>query len=47
MVAHAYNPRTQEVEAGGSELQGHPQLHSKFEVRVTTFNIIFWDKNTQ
>lgn len=47
MVAHAYKPVTQEVEAGGSEIQGHPQLHGKFEVRVTTFNTNFWDKDTQ
>lgn len=28
MVAHTYNPSTQEVEAERSGVQGHPQLHS-------------------
>lgn len=27
-VMFAYNPRTQEVETGRSEVQGHLQLHS-------------------
>lgn len=31
MVAHIHNPRTFEVEIGGSESLGHPQLHSKFK----------------
>jgi hypothetical protein len=32
VVAQAYNPSTQETEAGGSsEIQGYPLLHSKFE----------------
>lgn len=31
MVVHAYNPSTQEMEAGGSEFQGHPCPHSNFE----------------
>jgi hypothetical protein len=26
MVVHAYNPIISEVEAGGLEVQGHPQL---------------------
>lgn len=30
VVAHTYNPKTQEVEALGSEVQGHPQ-QSTFE----------------
>jgi hypothetical protein len=29
MVAHIYNPRTQEAEAGRSLVSGHPRLHSK------------------
>lgn len=29
MVVHAYNANTKEVEAGGSEVQGHPLLPSK------------------
>jgi hypothetical protein len=28
---YAYNSSTQEVEAGESEIQGHPQLLSKFK----------------
>lgn len=31
MVAHACDPRTWEVEAGRSNVQSQPQLHSKFE----------------
>lgn len=27
-VVHACNPNTWDVEAGGQEVQGHPQLHS-------------------
>lgn len=29
MMAHAYNSRTQAMESGGSETEGHPQLHIK------------------
>ena len=28
------NPTTWQVEAGGSEVQGHPQLHSKFKASL-------------
>jgi hypothetical protein len=28
LVVHSCNPIIREVEAGGSEVQGHPQLHS-------------------
>jgi hypothetical protein len=28
-MAHVYNPRTQEAEAGGSRVQGVPELHRK------------------
>jgi len=31
MVARSCNSSIWEVEAEGSEIQGHPQLHSKFE----------------
>lgn len=31
MVTHAYNSRAQAVESGGSEIEGHPQLHIKFD----------------
>ena len=34
LVTHAYNPSTQEMEAGGSEVQSPPQLHSKFEASL-------------
>ena len=30
-VAQACDPHTQEVEAGGSGVQGHSQLHSEFQ----------------
>jgi hypothetical protein len=29
LVAHTYNPSTQEVEAGGSWVWGQPMLHNK------------------
>lgn len=32
MMAHTYNPSPEEMEAGGSEVQGHPQLYSGFKV---------------
>lgn len=32
MVKQAYNPIVEEVETVGAENQGHPQIHSKFEV---------------
>lgn len=28
---HAYDPSTEEIEAEGSEVQGRPQLYSKFK----------------
>lgn len=31
---HACNSNTQEVEGGGSEVQGHPQLHSEFKASL-------------
>lgn len=34
MVAHAYNPSPQKVEAGGAEVQGHTQLHRKFKASL-------------
>lgn len=33
-MGHIYNPSTGEVEAGGSESEGHPWHHSKFEVSM-------------
>lgn len=33
-VAGVYHPSTQEVETGGSEVQSHPQLYSKFKASV-------------
>lgn len=29
-----YSPSTQETEAGGSEVQGKPELHSKFKTSL-------------
>jgi hypothetical protein len=29
MMVHTYNPSSQEVEAGGWEVGGQPELHSK------------------
>lgn len=34
MVAHIYNSKTCEVEAGSSGIEGHPCLLSKFEVSL-------------
>lgn len=34
VTAQAYNLDIQEVEAGGSEAQGHPQLHVEFEINL-------------
>jgi len=34
MVVHAYNPSTWEVEARGPRAQGHPWLHSEFDVSL-------------
>lgn len=31
VVAHTFDLNTQEVEAAGSEVQGHPKLYDKFE----------------
>lgn len=28
-MAHIYNPSAQEAEAGGSQIQGQPELHDK------------------
>lgn len=32
----AYDPSIWEVEAGGSEVQGHPQLYREFEASLQT-----------
>lgn len=34
MVTNLWNPSTGEVEAKGSEIPGHPQLHSEFKARL-------------
>lgn len=34
MMAHICNSTTQEVEAGGSEAESQPQLHSEFEASI-------------
>jgi hypothetical protein len=31
MLVHTYNWRSQEYEAGGSQVKGHPELHSEFK----------------
>lgn len=40
------NPSTGEVEAGGSEVQGHPLLHSKFKVGLDSKTTKQTNKNT-
>lgn len=34
VVVHVYNTSSQEVEAGGSGIEGYLQLHSKFETSL-------------
>jgi hypothetical protein len=34
MVVHTCDPSTQEVEAGGSEVQGYSQLHKEFDAAL-------------
>jgi hypothetical protein len=34
MVAYTYKLKNWKVQAGGTEVQGHPQLHSKFKVSL-------------
>ena len=36
MVVDAHSPDTLNVEAGGSEVQGHSQLYSDFEARLSS-----------
>ena len=38
MVADSNNHKTLEVEAARSEVQGQPQSHSKFEIRLSYFS---------
>jgi hypothetical protein len=35
MVVHTSNPSTVETETGGLQVLGQPQLHSKFQARLT------------
>ena len=32
--AHICNPRTQEVEVGGSDIQGHSKIHNEFKAML-------------
>jgi hypothetical protein len=34
MVVHSVIPATQEAKAGGSQVQGQPELHSKFQASL-------------
>jgi hypothetical protein len=34
MVAQVCNPRNWEAEAGGSQVQGQPELHSEFQAKL-------------
>lgn len=34
MLVHACNPSTWKVRAGGSRIQGHPEVHCKFEASL-------------
>lgn len=40
-VTHAYKPSTWDVNGGGSEAQGHPQLCSDFEAAWVTRDTVF------
>lgn len=42
MGAHAYNPSTREVDAGGPETQGYPQLRKDFKVKDSEPKKIFF-----
>jgi hypothetical protein len=35
MVVQGYNPRTNKVETGGSEVWGQPWLHSEFQASLS------------
>jgi len=35
LMVQAFDPNTQEVEAGGSDIQSHPLPHSKFKTRLS------------
>lgn len=41
MLVHICNQNTWEVEAGGSEVQGHPWLHSEFEASLGYVRLCF------
>lgn len=45
MVVHACDSSTGKVEAGESEVEGHPQLHSKFPASLSTRDTV--PKNQQ
>lgn len=34
MMVQTYNPRTQEVNAGEPEIEGHPRLYSEFDLSL-------------
>lgn len=45
MLLYASNPSTQEVEAGGSEVQGHLQGHSKLDINRGLCETLVWKQN--
>lgn len=47
IVVNACNPNTSETRTGVSEVQGHPWLHSKFQVSLSHINTISKQTNKQ
>ena len=46
MVEHTCNPITEEIEAGESEVQGYPGLHSEFKANLDYMKPCFKIKTT-
>ena len=52
MVAHAYNPSTQQGKAGDPEIQGHVLVHSDFEASLMSymnscFSVLFYTQQLE
>jgi hypothetical protein len=47
IVVDAHNPDTLNVEIGGSEVQGHSQLHSDFKARLCSITPYLKNKTKQ
>lgn len=47
MVTHVRSPSTPEVEARGSNIQGHPHLQNEFEASLGNMRPYLWEKHPQ